>query len=401
MNLLYFILNTLQYILLIYIGISSLYFFLYAFAAQFSRKKVVSTSDKKHKFLVLIPGYKEDQVIVDVATEALKQDYPKDLYDIIVIADSFKLETLNNLKKLPIIVNEVSFEVSSKSKSINATLAAIPNNKYNAIMILDADNIMESNVLSLMNEALNSGYSAVQGHRVAKNTDMPFARLDAISEEINNCIFRRGHRALGVSSALIGSGMAFEYNIYKNYMATIDSYGEDKELEFKLMKDNIKIEFIDEAWIYDEKVSASKVFVRQRTRWLFNQILYARLYFFEGVKLLLTKGNFDFFDKMFQQFLPPRILLIGISFLSALGSFFYNSIELTYIFVGIFISTIAAFSMAVPKRFYNFKTMKVLLLLPKGFVLMIMSLLRLQEAKKGFGATTHTVTKINNDKNNN
>ncbi|MEA3503946.1 MAG: glycosyltransferase family 2 protein, partial [Bacteroidota bacterium] len=267
-----------------------------------------------------------------------------------------------------------------------------------AIMILDADNIMAPNVLSLMNGAINSGFSAVQGHRIAKNTDTPFARLDAISEEINNCIFRRGHRALGVSSALIGSGMAFDYELYKTYMATIDSYGEDKELEFKLLKDDIKIEFVDEALIYDEKVSVTKVFVRQRTRWLFNQILYAQKYFFEGIKLLFTKGNFDFFDKMFQQFLPPRILFIGLTSLLTLGSFFYNPINITYIWGGVFTATVAAFIVAVPKRFYNIKTLKAVCLLPMGFVLMFKSLIRLQDAKKGFGATTHTVNKIKNDK---
>jgi hypothetical protein len=50
---------------------------------------------------------------------------------------------------------------------------------------------------------------AVQGHRTAKNTNNSWAILDAISEEINNNIFRKGHRVLGLSSAIIGSGMAF------------------------------------------------------------------------------------------------------------------------------------------------------------------------------------------------
>ncbi|MEA3504678.1 MAG: glycosyltransferase family 2 protein, partial [Bacteroidota bacterium] len=130
MTTLYTILKVLQYIFLVYLGVSAIYFFLYAFIAQFPRKRKISQSDKKNKFVVLIPGYKEDQVIIDVAAEALKQDYPNELYDIVVIADSFKEETVAKLKELPIIVNEVFFEVSSKSKSINATLASLPNNKY-------------------------------------------------------------------------------------------------------------------------------------------------------------------------------------------------------------------------------------------------------------------------------
>jgi hypothetical protein len=54
-----------------------------------------------------------------------------------------------------------------------------------------------------------------------KNTNNSWAILDAISEEINNNIFRKGHRVLGLSSAIIGSGMAFRYNYFKTLMSTV------------------------------------------------------------------------------------------------------------------------------------------------------------------------------------
>jgi cellulose synthase/poly-beta-1,6-N-acetylglucosamine synthase-like glycosyltransferase len=66
---------------------------------------------------------------------------------------------------------------------------------------------------------------AVQGHRTAKNTNNSWAILDAISEEINNNIFRKGHRVLGLSSAIIGSGMAFRYNYFKALMSTVTAVG--------------------------------------------------------------------------------------------------------------------------------------------------------------------------------
>ncbi|MGM0565401.1 MAG: glycosyltransferase [Bacteroidota bacterium] len=400
MELFYTILNILQYVLLFYLGLASLYFFIYAFASRLGRKFPSPAGQQFNRFVVLIPGYKEDQVIVDVAREATKQDYPKDYYDVIVIADSFSPETLEKLNELPVIVNVVEFEKSSKSKALNKTMSQIPDDKYDAVMILDADNVMATNVLSLMNDAVNAGFTAIQGHRMAKNQNTYFALLDAISEEINNSIFRKGHRKLGVSSALIGSGMAFKYSLYKNYMATIDSYGEDKELEFKLLADNIKIEYRDDAWVYDEKVSEGKVFVKQRTRWLFNQFYYAFRYLGEGIKQLLVKGNFDYFDKLFQQFLPPRIMLIVMTTVLTIGSFFYNPSVLSWVWTILFGIMVAAFALAVPDRFYTFRTFKAVFYIPYGFFLMMLSLSRLQSAKKGFGATTHTVTKVDDKTNN-
>jgi hypothetical protein len=52
----------------------------------------------------------------------------------------------------------------------------------------------------------------VQGHRASKNTK-DFAMLDAISEEINNNIYSKGHRAIGMSSI---SG--FWYGAFINYI---------------------------------------------------------------------------------------------------------------------------------------------------------------------------------------
>jgi hypothetical protein len=45
-----------------------------------------------------------------------------------------------------------------------------------------------------------------------KNTKGAFAMLDAMSEEINNNIYSKGHRAIGMSSRLTGSGWQFLTN---------------------------------------------------------------------------------------------------------------------------------------------------------------------------------------------
>jgi hypothetical protein len=62
---------------------------------------------------------------------------------------------------------------------------------------------------------LCSIYDAIQCHRCAKNANNDVAVLDGTSEEINNTIFRKAHNRLGLSSALIGSGMCFKYDLFK------------------------------------------------------------------------------------------------------------------------------------------------------------------------------------------
>ena len=202
-------LNLILDIIFIYFFFSVLYLLIFAITGNFRLKKTFTGKDKKLRFAVLLPAYKEDSVIIGTAKQALEQDYPKELFDVVVIADSLRSETLKELEKLPIRLIKVEFELSTKAKAINKTLKQLPD-EYDAVVALDADNIMANDFLKLTSVPLASGYKAVQGHRNAKNIDTPMAKLDTVSEEINNHIFRKGHWAIGLSSALIGSGMAFE-----------------------------------------------------------------------------------------------------------------------------------------------------------------------------------------------
>lgn len=391
--------NVLTYILFAYFAMATLYVFVYATAGLFYKQ--VHTNKpitKQRKFAVLIPGYKEDAVIVNVAKQALNQEYPKELYEVIVIADSFSEDTLKKLRALPIRVVVVEFEISKKSKALNKCMQVIGDD-YDVAFILDADNIMEYNVLTRINEAFDHGFVAVQGHRTALNMDASFAILDAMSEEINNHIFRKGHRVLGMSSALIGSGMGIEYSLFKKTMATVDSVGEDKEVELKMIKKGVKIEYVDDAIIYDEKTKKSDVFVNQRRRWIAAQLDYFRSHFLDGLRELILRGNVDYFDKVMQMIQPPRILLTGILFIIAVISLafhFFAPTALTVYFVpgfeawlALFILTVLSLFFSVPHKFYNIRTFKAMLRIPQGFILMIISLLKIKGASKRFLHTTH------------
>jgi len=396
MQLITILLKVIEYALLIYLSFASIYIFIFSFGGLFYKRRTYIKQEKFKKIAVLIPGYKEDEVIIDVAKSALLQKYPMNLFDVVVIADSFQENTIAELKALPILLVEVNFENSTKSKALNKAMEII-GNRYDIALVLDADNIMEQSFLAKINLAFNNGYKVVQGHRVAKNLNTSFAILDAISEEINNHIFRKGHRALGFSSALIGSGMAFEYQFFKSVMADVNAVGGfDKELEFKLLKGSTKIEYLNDAFVLDEKIQRSGDFNNQRKRWLVTQIVYFRKYFLAGLKELFFKGNIDFFDKVYQMTAPPRILLLGMVFFITL---FYFCIDFFAITVALNVSshlwyvtlliTVLAFLMAIPGKFYNSKTLMAMLMLPKAFYMMFLLLFKLKGANTKFIHTKH------------
>lgn len=384
-------LNILQAILFIYIAGTSLYLFVFAFASLFRLNQKITPDSKKRRFVILIPCYKEDEIIEDVVKDALKQNYPKELFDIVVIADHFHEEAIEKLKQYPIILFNQNFEISTKTRALNYALQQFEPNTYDAVVVLDADNLMENNFLQKLNTAFSESYLAIQGHRCAKNLNTNFAILDAISEEINNNIFRKGHRKLGLSSALIGSAMAFDFNFFKTIMKDIEVVGGfDKELELFLSKNEHIIEYLPDAIVYDEKVQNVEVFTKQRRRWLSAQFHFFGKHFFPACKTLITKGNIDYFNKAFQYIQLPRILLLGISFLLCIISIFVNPWPFTIAWLATLSITIIALIFSIPIKFYNFHTLKALWSLPTGFFYMFLSLLHIRGANKEFIHTKHT-----------
>ncbi len=386
----------------IYLGVAAVYFLLFAFLGVLPYRRMVHPSPLLRKIAVLIPGYKEDFVIIEVAEASLKQSYPSECFDVIIVADSFKPETILELKKFPVRVVQVVFEKSTKSKSLNAAMSEIGDD-YHIALVLDADNIMAPDFLEKINQAFESGFTAVQGHRMAKNMNNSMAVLDSISEEINNHIFRKGHRVAGLASGLIGSGMAFEYAMFKKRMSEIQAIGGfDKELELTMLRDRVKIEYLEDAVVLDEKVQDKAVFENQRRRWLAAQFIYFKRFAWDGVVQFVTRLNFDFLDKVYQMVMPPRILLLGavtiLTVIMGIASLIFHTWIKEYLALSFFywlviwILTVLAFIFAVDRKFYTKQTFMAILTLPLGFWLMFKLLFRLRGANKAFIHTQHGVS---------
>jgi len=385
--------KVLLYVILIFItayfAFCTLYIFLYSFAGLFYRNRKYPKATRLRRFVILVPAYKTDRVIEELAQNVLLQDYP--YYDLVIIADSIADSVVHRLKQMPLKVMEFADDHRTKALALNTIMAQLPDDQYDVVLILDADNLIkDKDYLSRLNDAFDTGLQAIQTHRAAKNTNTPLAVLDAASEEINNALFRRGHVVLGFSSSLCGSAMAFDYKMYQEQMRHISSSGEDKDLEMRLLKNRIHIEYMNDLLVLDEKTQYANAFVTQRARWIANQILQARNSFAEGF-VHLFRGNIDFFEKMIQHFLIPRIMLLTSTFLLTLLAVIFLPAPYHYVWAVIFAVTCVSMLISIPRKMYNMQLVKAMLYLPIGAFLMFRSLLRIKGAAKKFHATEHGV----------
>lgn len=382
------IITIFETIILAYLSIQVFYLLFFALAGKFSNKKDFPKAQKLRKIRIFIPGYKEDAVIIATAKDAIKQDYPKELFEVVIIADSFSEATLSTLKSLPIKVVEVSFEKSTKGKALQKAIEATAIAPVDIVVILDADNHMTQGFLHAVNDAYEQGYQVIQGHRTAKDFKTPFALLDACTEEINNNIFRRGHVAVGLPSALIGSGMAFDWNLFVNYLKDIgDTSGEDKELEFRIIRDKKDVAFLDKKYVLDEKVAKTDVFSQQRSRWLAMQVEFLEKYFIEGW-FQLFKGNIAFFNKVFQTYLFPRVMLVAVMVQWLIVSFVFSSEHLNYS-IGLFLALAFSLLLSIPSKWYNKQLLMAFLQIPGAIISMLKAMFKIGKARKQFIHTPH------------
>ena len=385
------ILHIIEIILWLIISFSVFYVAFFAVISLFYEKEdrvaihAQSLYNRMAKFLILFPAYKEDRVIINAVEQFLLQTYPTSHYKVVVISDHMQPETNEKLKKLPITLLTPSFEKSSKAKAMQYAMNEIEG-EFDNVVILDADNVVRPEFLDQLN-ILCSIYDVIQCHRCAKNANNDVAVLDGASEEINNTLFRKAHNRLGLSSALIGSGMCFSYELFKEKVFQLTTAGEDREMEALLLHQEIFIKYAPDIHVFDEKVSNQDNFQRQRMRWMTAQVQ-SLLSNLPKMPEAILHGKVNFIDKTIQQALIPRsILIVLLGSISIIMTLFFPAwCEKWWILFGILALSLFI-AIPAPLRFSSFA--KVLTI--PGLVLrMLKNVLHMDHKNTDFIHTEHT-----------
>ena len=392
------IIHIVEILLWILLAVSGAYILFFALVSMLWKKPVSPLSaylegqirslrePQQYTFLILYPAYNEDRVIVNSVHTFLGQYYPYKGFHVAVISDHMQPETNEKLAQLPITLLQPVFEKSSKAKAMQYAMDQIKEN-YDYVVILDADNVVNSDFLQQLNEVCSKGYKAIQCHRCAKNSNNDIAVLDGVSEEINNTIFRKAHNRIGLSSALIGSGMCFSYKWFKENVYKLSTAGEDRELEALLLRQRIHIHYEPTIHVYDEKVSNKDNFQKQRLRWMTAQIqsLFSLLPY---APKALVEGNIDYIDKTFQQALIPRSMLIVLTFmLAVLITLLSREWCLKWWLLFLFICM--SLYVSTPKQLRSHSVFGKILSIPTLVWKMILNILKIDRKNTDFIHTTH------------
>ena len=265
---------------------------------KFKEKPLIK--DKKHKFMMILPAHNESAVIGALIESLQKLDYPKELYDIYVIADNCTDNTAQIARDAGAIVLE-RFDEEKKTKGF--ALQWFLNKKieedadYDAFCVFDADNIVDKNFLNAMNKKLCQGEQVVQGYRDIKNpADSWISAGYALFYWSMNRFYHLSRYNLGLSPLINGTGFMVDFNLIKPTGWDTKTLTEDIEFSLKNIAQGRKLGWATDAIVYDEQPTEFKQSWSQRSRWTVGHLQCMKYYtkdLAEGVIEYRTLMNFD------------------------------------------------------------------------------------------------------------
>ena len=253
-----------------------LYQFIVSICSLVKLKDKPIIEEKQNRFMAIIPAHNEESVIGNLVESLKKQDYPKHLYDIYVIADNCTDKTAEIAKNAGAIVYE-RFDKENKTKghALNWFLGQKieEDAPYDAFCVFDADNIVDENFIKNMNKKLCQGEDVVQGYRDIKNpTDSWVSAGYAIFYWTMNRFYHLARYNLGLSPLINGTGFMVKFDVVKPHGWDTKTLTEDIEFSLKRIIAGKKLGWATDAIVYDEQPVDFKQSWSQRSRWTVGHI---------------------------------------------------------------------------------------------------------------------------------
>ena len=257
-------------------------------------------TNKKHKFMAIIPAHNEEQVIANLVESLKNQTYDKELYDIYVIADNCTDSTAKFAKEAGAIVYE-RFDQTKKTKGYALDWflkqKIKENADYDAFFVFDADNIVDKNFITNMNKKLCQGEEVVQGYRDIKNpTDSWITAGYALFYWTMHKFYHLARYNIGLSPLLNGTGFMVKFDLIKKTGWDTVTLTEDIEFSLKRIIKGKRLGWATDAIVYDEQPLTFKASWSQRSRWTVGHIQCMEIYTKElakAVKKNKTAMNLD------------------------------------------------------------------------------------------------------------
>ncbi len=280
----------------------------------------VPVSGRTQRFRVVVPAHDEERVIGALLSDLLAQDYPAALVRTVVAADRCTDGTVEVAGRAGATLVERTEGPDGKGALLAWYLHRHPLDADEALVVLDADNRVPSDLLGRFADEITAGRRILQAYLDVANPDASVvATASALSYWASNRMVQQARRNLGWPADLGGTGMCFAPGVLDEVGGFGDALTEDQELGVRLFLAGIPVVWLHDLRIRDEKPAGAAVAVRQRSRWASGRRSVSKKY----TGALLRRGTPAGWDLALRLVQPSRmgvaLASLGMAGLAALG----------------------------------------------------------------------------------
>lgn len=319
-----------QILLLATIGCFIAYLTFLSILAYIEKGNIAIHSDENRRFVIVVPAYNEENSLPATLENLFKVDYPRQKFDIVVIADNC---TDNTAKVAEANGAEVMIRNNPEKRGKGYALRWCfdqlieQNDKYNydSAIVVDADSIVSKNLLKVMNKYRENGAEVIQGHlTVHSKPGVWTSEIIRIGFTLYNYVRPLARRALGYPAGLRGNGMCFSMDVLQKVPWDAYSLTEDLEYGIKLLLNDVNIVFAPEAVGYNIVPENANNAESQRERWEMGRFPILKEYFGRLLKQALKRRSFKIFDTLIDLVTPPLVNMMVVAFGMAAVSLLLN-----------------------------------------------------------------------------
>jgi cellulose synthase/poly-beta-1,6-N-acetylglucosamine synthase-like glycosyltransferase len=307
---------TFNFVFTILFTICYSYQVVYVIVSLFSKKSVFPKPLRYHKYAIVVPARNEEVVLPQLIDSIHHQNYPPELIDIFVVADSCTDNTASLARSKGAIVYERSFDAKRVGKgfALEYVLKQILRNhadeKYDAYIVLDADNLLDPNYVAEMNRSFSQGERVLTSYRNSKNYGSNWISAGYSLWFLREARYLNHPRhQIGTSCAISGTGFLIHHEIVER-MEGWDYFLLTEDIEFTIANviEGERIGYCDGAILYDEQPVSFMQSWRQRLRWAKGYLQVFQKYGARLFKRLFSTGNFACADMIMST--APTVLFL-------------------------------------------------------------------------------------------
>ena len=219
---------------------------------------------------VLVPAHDEESSIARCVGSLLDQEYPRELYEVIVIADNCTDQTASAARDAgaEVLVRDAP-DARGKGRALRWAMDQLLERApgFDAFAVVDADSTAGRDFLGALVRPLEEGAGAAQAESRLLDVGSGPAAFRAGAFRLVNRVRPAGRAVLGLGCNLQGNGMIVSADVLRQRPWDAFSATEDLEYSIGLLLSGVKARFAGGAVVESPAAPSREAAVDQQLRW--------------------------------------------------------------------------------------------------------------------------------------